>query len=334
MAEPLANPLPQLIQDFFQQWLLAQRRLSQATLASYRDTLRLLLNFATQKNARPASQQRLEDLDAPFILQFLDHLETHRGNQIRTRNARLAAIHSLMRYCAQKEPAALAVSARVLAIPSKRFERPLLGYLGLEQVQAILQAPNAQAWNGRRDRLLFALLYSTGARVSEILALNQQDVSWQSGASVCLHGKGRKARQIPLLKTVALQLRHWLKEQPEQPLTPVFTNRRGQRLTRFGVNHRLRLAVQQAIPSCPSLKDRGISPHTFRHTCAMHLLQQGTDLASIALLLGHATCSTTHHYVEADLKLKEKTLRKLPALNLKPGAFRPTDRILAFLETL
>jgi integrase/recombinase XerD len=334
MSEPLPNPLPQLIQDFFQQWLRAQRRLSQATLASYRDTVRLLLNFATQKNGRPASQQRLEDLDAPFILEFLDHLEAQRGNQIRTRNARLAAIHSLMRYCAQKEPGALAVSARVLAIPSKRFERPLLGYLGLPEVQGILQAPNPQTWNSRRDRLLFALLYCTGARVSEIVALNQHDVSWQNGGWICLHGKGRKERQIPLVKSVALQLKEWLKDQPEQPLAPVFTNHRGQRLTRFGVRHRLRLAIQQAIQSCPSLKDRAISPHTFRHTCAMHLLQEGTDLVSIALLLGHATCSTTHHYVEADLKLKQKTLEKLPPLQLKPGDFKPTDRILAFLETL
>jgi len=210
----------------------------------------------------------------------------------------------------------------------------VISAFGLPEVQGILQAPNAQTWNGRRDRLLFALLYCTGARISEMVALNQQDISWQNGGWICLHGKGRKERQIPLLKSVALQLKEWLKDQPEQPLAPVFTNHRGQRLTRFGARHRLRLAIQQALQSCPSLKDRAISPHTFRHTCAMHLLQEGTDLVSIALLLGHATCSTTHHYIEADLKLKQKTLEKLPPLQLKLGDFKPTDRILAFLETL
>jgi len=334
LSNPTPNPLRQLIRDFFQQWLRSQRHLSPATIASYRDSLRLLLNFVTQKNGRPASQQRLEDLDAPVILQFLDHLESSRGNQIRTRNSRLAAVHSLMRYCAQQNPEALAVSARVLAIPSKRFERPLLGYLSLEELQAIVQAPPQGEWSGRRDRLLFALLYATGARVSEIVALNQQDVCWQEGTWLCLHGKGRKERQVPLLKTLAHQLKVWLKEQPQQPTAPLFTNARGQRLTRFGVNHRLQLAVQLARQNCPALQDRSISPHTFRHTCAMHLLQAGVDLASIALLLGHASSSTTHLYVEADLKMKRITLEKLPLLNLKPGTFKPTDQVLAFLAAL
>jgi site-specific recombinase XerD len=240
-----------------------------------------------------------------------------------------------MRYCAQQHPEALAVSARVLAIPSKRFERPLLGYLSLHEVQAIVQAPPEGTWTGRRDRLLLALLYATGARVSEIVALNHQDVCWSEGPCLRLHGKGRKQRQVPLLKSVARQLKGWLKEQPPAaPEAPLFINSRGQRLTRFGVNHRLQLALQQACHSCPTLKDRSISPHTFRHTCAMHLLQAGTDLASIALLLGHASSSTTHHYVEADLTMKRKTLGKLPLSDLQPGAFKPTDPMLAFLATL
>lgn len=334
MSNPAPNLLPQLIRDFFHQWLRSQRRLSAATIASYRDSVRLLLNFVSQKNGRAASQQRLEDLDAPVILQFLDHIETERGNQIRTRNSRLAAVHSLLRYCAQQSPEALAVSARVLAIPSKRFERPLLGYLSVEELQAVVQAPNPGTWSGCRDRLLLALLYATGARVSEIVALNQQDVHWLDGAWVCLHGKGRKERQVPLQKSVAHQLKDWVKEQPDQPAAPLFRNTRGERLTRFGVNHRLQLAVQQARLNCPALQDRSISPHTFRHTCAMHLLQAGTDLASIALLLGHASSSTTHLYVEADLSMKRKTLEKLPLMDLKPGTFKPTDQVLAFLATL
>jgi integrase/recombinase XerD len=329
-----ANPLPQLIRDFFQQWLRSQRRLSPATIASYRDGVRLLLNFVTQINGRPASQQRFEDVDAPVILQFLDHLESDRGNQIRTRNARWAALQALMRYCAQQSPESLAVSGRVLAIPSKRFERPLLGYLCLEELQAVVQAPAEQTWSGRRDRLLFALLYETGARVSEILALNQHDVHWSEGAWLCLHGKGRKERQVPLLKPVARQLKVWLRAQPAAPAAPLFTNTRGQRLTRFGVYHRLQLALQQARQSCPALQGRSISPHTFRHTCAMHLLQGGTALPGIALFLGHASTSTTHLYVEADLKMKRKTLEKLPLMDLRPGTFKPTDPVLAFLQSL
>ena len=326
--------LAPLLERFFMQRLMQQRQASPHTISSYRDTFRQFLKFVQQRLHKPPTRLNLEDIDAPLIVAFLDELEKHQGVSVRTRNLRLAAIHSFFHYAALETPAHSAQIQSVLAIPSKRFERPLLGYLSLEELQAIVQAPPQGTWSGRRDRLLFALLYATGARVSEIVALNQQDLHWQEGTWLCLHGKGRKERQVPLLNALAHQLKVWLKEQPQQPTAALFTNARGQRLTRFGVNHRLLLTVQQARQNCPALQDRSISPHTFRHTCAMHLLQAGVDLASIALLLGHASSSTTHLYVEADLKMKRTTLEKLPLLNLKPGTFKPTDQVLAFLATL
>jgi len=334
MSKASALTLPQLIHDFFCQRLCAQRHLSPATVASYRDTFCLLLDFASQQSGRTHSQLQLDDLAAPLVLKFLDHLETQRHNSARTRNARLAAIHAFMRYVAQQEPTALALSSRVLAIPNKRFERPLLGYLSVEQAQAILQAPNQGTWNGRRDSLLLGLLYQTGARVSEIVALNRQDVHLETVSFVQLQGKGRKQRQVLLHKATAARLKDWLAQLPAEPLTPIFTNYCGQRLSRFGVIQRLRLAVAKALPACPSLRGRRISPHTFRHTTAMHLLQKGVDLAAIALWLGHESMATTHQYVEADLNMKKKTLAKLQTPKSPWSRYKPPGQTMAFLRSL
>jgi site-specific recombinase XerD len=334
MPNPSALTLAQLIHDFFCQRLCSQRRLSPATVASYRDTFCLLLDFAARRTGHPHPQLQLEDLAAPLILQFLDHLEVQRRNTVRTRNARLAAIHAFMRYVAQQEPTALALSSRVLAIPYKRFDRPLLGYLSVQETQALLQAPDRSTWSGQRDGVLLELLYQTGARVSEIVALNRQDVHLEATSFLQLQGKGRKQRQVLLTKASAARLKDWLAQLLAEPLTPLFANYCGHRLSRFGVVQRLRLTVQKALPACPSLKGRKISPHTLRHTTAMHLLQNGVDFAAIALWLGHESMATTHQYVEADLDLKKKTLAKLAPPNCKRSRYKPSDQTMAFLRSL
>jgi integrase/recombinase XerD len=334
MNKPTANPLPGLVQNFFVQHLVAERQLSPCTVASYRDTFRLLLGYFQAQNHRGASEQRLEDWDAPHILNFLEHLEKQRRCCARSRNARLAAIHCFMRFVSQREPRFLALAGRVLAIPNKRHARPLLGYLTATQVQAILEAPAPDTFSGRRDRLLFQLLYNTGARVSEIVALNRQDLLPNTCQTVTLHGKGRKERTVPLWPKTARHMRQWLDQLPPEPSAPVFTNRMGDRLSRFGIEKRLAEAAQKASLVCPSLHGRRVSPHVLRHTTAMHLLQAGVDITAIALWLGHESPLTTHQYIEADLEMKKKTLNRLKQPKGKPATFKPRDALLAFLETL
>jgi integrase/recombinase XerD len=334
MTKVLANPLSGLLQKFFIQHLMAERQLSPCTVASYRDTFRLLLAYLQQQTHRSASQQSLEDWDAPAILDFLEHLEKHRHCCARSRNARLAAIHCFMRYVGQQEPKFLALAARVLAIANKRYTRPVLGYLTAKEVQALLETPAPDTLSGRRDRLLFQIFYNTGARVSEIVALNRQDVLPGTCQALKLHGKGRKERTLPLWPKTSQQLRHWLDQLPSEPSTPLFANRFGNRLSRFGIQKRLAQAARKAALACPSLSGHLVSPHVLRHTTAMHLLQAGVDITSIALWLGHESPLTTHQYLQADLEMKKKTLNHLTPPKAKPITFKPTDRLLAFLESL
>jgi integrase/recombinase XerD len=325
---------PTLLQDFFLRRLVAQRAASAQTIASYRDAFELLLRFLGQDTGRSPSALTLNDLDAPTILAFLDHLELKRGNSARTRNLRLTAIRSFMRYASVRDPAALPVAQRVLAIPTKRFDRPLLSFLTREEVHAILDAPDRSTFSGQRDAVLFATFYNTGARVSELTGLRIGDVLLDRQSALRLQGKGRKERVVPLWKSTAAQLRAWLPHLGRGSDCPVFPNRAGRQLSRSGVEHRLRLAVHKAAKNCPSLASRRISPHTLRHTTAMHLLQSGVDITVIALWLGHENPATTHLYIEADLEMKEAALRKIEDPSPKPLRFRPSDRLLAFLETL
>jgi integrase/recombinase XerD len=334
MPKPQTNPLPGLVQNFFLDHLISQRCLSPCTVASYRDTFRLLFEYQQTRTGRIPAHQTLEDWDAPPILGFLDHLEKERDCCPRTRNARLAAIHCFMRYVSHQKPEFLALANRVLAIPSKRYSRTLVSYLTAEQIQAILEAPDSNTQSGRRDRILLQVLYNTGARVSEIVSLNRESVFPETCKTITLHGKGRKERTLPLWPKTASQLRQWLKEIPAEANTPLFTNRFGARLSRFGIEKRLDEAVAQAVHVCPSLRKRRVSPHVFRHTTAMHLLQSGLDLAAIALWLGHESPVTTHQYLEADLEMKKKILSHLPSPKIKPVLFRPKDELLAFLEAL
>ena len=331
---PAAISFPVLVQDFFLRRLVEQRGASARTIESYRDAFELLFAFTAQHIGKQPSALSLTDLDTPLVLDFLDHLESERGNGARTRNARLAAIHSFMRYVSVRDPACLPIAQRVLAIPTKRFDRPVLGFLTREEVAAILDAPDRSTWSGHRDAVLLATAYNTGARVSEITGLCVSNVLLDRQSAVHLHGKGRKERVIPLWKSTASELRSWLKRNTPGPAAPVFPNRTGTPLSRSGVRDRLERTVAVAAERCPSLQGRPVSPHTLRHSCAMHLLQSGTDLTVIALWLGHTNPATTHQYLEADLATKEAALRRLTDPTPATSRFQPGDRLLAFLDTL
>ncbi len=325
---------PALLQAFFQQRLVAQRGASAQTIASYRDAFELFLRYAEVRTGRPPTALTIADLDAPLILAFLDHLEAKRGNSPRTRNLRLTAIRSFMRYVSIRDPASLPIAQRVLALPTKRFDRPVLGFLSREEIDALLAAPDRASFSGQRDAVLFATLYNTGARVSEMTGLRVGDVLLDRECALRLHGKGRKERVVPLWRSTAAQLRAWLPRIGRGPDAPVFPNRVGGRLSRSGVEDRLRRALATAARRCPSLATRRISPHTLRHTTAMHLLQSGVDITVIAMWLGHEDSATTHLYVEADLAMKEAALRRVEDPSPRPLRFRARDRLLAFLDAL
>jgi integrase/recombinase XerD len=326
--------LAAVLQAFFLERLVAQRNASPQTVAAYRDSFRLLLQFAQQHVGKAPERLELTDLDAPMVLAFLDHLERKRRNTIRSRNARLAAIRSFAHFAALNDPTALQSLQGVLAIPMKRFDRPLLGFLSKCEIQAILNAPPSDRWSGQRDRIMFATLYNTGARVSELTGIRVADVLLDGSACVHLHGKGRKDRSVPLWRTTTTQLRRWLPRIDSRPDRPLFPSTRGGRLARPAVTARLRLAVQRAAGPCPSLANRRVSPHCVRHSTAMHMLQAGVDITVIALWLGHENPATTHMYVEADLEMKERALQAVQPPHIKQTRYRPTDRLLAFLQAL
>lgn len=335
MTPAPAPSFPTLVQDFFCQRLMAQGNASPRTVISYRDTFRLLLRYCEEKTGTSAALLTLGHLTASLILGFLDHLEKTRGNSVRSRNARLAAIRSFFHYAAHRDPISLPLIGQVLAIPMKRFDRPLLDFLSREEVEAVLRAPDPCTWSGCRDQVMLATLYNTGARVSEIVGLRVMDAQIDGHASLRIRGKGRKQREVPLWRSTLARLKAWVARNDGRPEAPLFPNRDGMPLSRFGVVKRLRAAARVAAEQCPALRDRHISPHTLRHTTAMHLLQSGVDITVIALWLGHESPATTHLYVEADLSMKQRALDRLPAPpGGRPRRFRPSDRLLAFLEAL
>ena len=325
---------PALLQAFFTERLLQQRSASPHTVAAYRNSFRLLLRFATVRLGTSPSELVLANLDAALIGEFLDHLEHERGNSPRTRNARLAAIHAFFRYVALTEPAHALQCQRVLAIPSKRFERRLVEFLTEEEAAALVEAPDSSTWLGRRDRALLLLAVRTGLRVAEITALRREDVVLGRGAHVRCQGKGRKLRCTPLGHDVAKVLVAWLDETAASPEQPAFPSSRGGHLSADAVEHLVARNVAAARPSCPSLADRRITPHALRHTAAMRLLQAGVDRSVIALWLGHESIETTQVYLHADLALKEKALARTRPLGMPPGRYRPDDALLEFLEAL
>jgi site-specific recombinase XerD len=323
-----------LLQRFFTERLIQQKNASPKTVSSYRDTFRLFLQFAQRRLRKPCTRIELTDLDTSLVSAFLDHLEADRHNTIRSRNTRFAALRSFFKYAGLMAPTALGTIRGVMAMPMKRFERRLVGYFSREEVEALLNAPNPATWCGQRDRVLLATLYNTGARVSELICMRVGDVVLDRGPSVCIHGKGRKERTVPLWPRTAKQIRFWLRQNPLPRDRPLFPNRTGGPMTRTGVTDRLKLAATTAARRCPQLKKRPISPHVVRHSTAMHMLQSGVDITVIALWLGHESPATTHMYVEADLNMKERALKTLQAPSVKTRRFQPTDQLLAFLEGL
>ncbi|MCK9908051.1 site-specific integrase [Microbacteriaceae bacterium K1510] len=331
-----ASPsFPTLLQRFFVDHLRQQRAVSPHTIAAYRDTFRLFLHFAHCRSGKAPTNLCLSDLDADVILAFLDHLERDRKSSVRSRNARLSAIRAFLKYAAHEDITALATIERCLAIPQKRHDKPVLGFLSRPEMDAIIAAPDPATWAGRRDQALFSLLYNTGARVSEAINLKVRDVVLDTAPVAHLHGKGRKRRSVPLWKSTAATLRHWLRHLPDaSPQAHLFPNSAGGRLSRSSAAQRLALAVETAAKGFPKLLKRNISPHTIRHTTAMHLLQSGVDITVISLWLGHEDPSTTHLYLEADLAMKEEALSRLEPLSATPMRYRPPDRLLAFLQAL
>lgn len=323
-----------LIRDFFCERLLNQQNVSPHTVSAYRDTFRLLLAFLQKRRRKPPAKLSLDDLDAPTVLAFLDYLEQQRGNCVRTRNARLAAIRSFIAYASARDPAALPLAQRVLAIPQKRFNRRLLGYLTRPEAEAVVNAPDQTQWSGRRDRAMLLVMYNSGVRVSEAIGLHRRDLHLGSSSHIHVHGKGRKDRRIPLWKSTALVLTEWLAETAATEDKPLFPNRHGQALSRSGVEDRLYQAVLRAAEGCPSLRVKNISPHTLRHTTAMHMLQADVDVELIALWLGHESSETTHQYVEADLEMKRRVLDRIEDLPIGTQHRKKPDELLDFLDRL
>ena len=324
-----------LVQAYFAEYLTQQRALSAQTIAAYRDGFVLFLGFVESRLGKSPNAITLADITPDMIIAFLDHLERQRHNSVRSRNARLAALRSFLKFAAHRDVASLQVIERALGVPVKRFERPMFGYLSREEMLAVIGTPD-ESWLSQRDHILFLLMYNTGARVSEIIGLKVGDVVLDAAAAcVHLHGKGRKQRSVPLWHSTVKAVRAWLRVNPGvQPASLLLPSRNDHVMTRTNVALRLALAVRRATDSCPALAKRRVSPHTIRHTTAMHLLQAGVDISVIALWLGHESPLTTHHYVEADLTMKERALSKLHEPEAKIQRYRAPDSLINFLKSL
>jgi len=323
-----------LLEAFFTDRLQRQRGASPHTIAAYRDTFRLLLRFVQDRLGKPPSALLLAEIDAPLVGAFLDHLEKQRGNSARTRNARLAAIHSFFRFVALEEPGHAGTCQRVLAIPSKRAERRLITSLTRPEIDALLAAPDRTTWLGRRDHALLFLSIQTGLRVSELTGLRCSDIVLSRGAHVCCHGKGRKDRCTPLTRDGVAVLRAWLTERAGDADAPAFPSRLGTTLSRDAVERLVAKHAAQAAERCPTLCRKRVTPHVLRHTTAVTLLQAGNDRAVIALWLGHESIETTQMYLDADLSTKERALARTAPLRAGPGRFRAEDTLLTFLNGL
>jgi integrase/recombinase XerD len=322
------------LQAFFTGRLMSQRHASPDTIAAYRDTFRLLLQYAADRTGTPPCRLDFNDLDAPLVGAFLAHLERDRHNSPRTRNNRLAAIHSLFSYAARLYPEHAASIGRVLAIPAKRFERNLVTFLTKPEADALLAACHRTTWTGRRDHALLLLAIQTGLRISELTALTLADVTLGVGASVHTVGKGRKERRTPLLPLTVNVLKVWLAERGGLGADPLFPTVTGHVLSRDALEHRLAVHVATASATCPSLRAKTITVHTLRHTAAMRLLESGVDVTVIALWLGHEQISTTNIYLHADMTQKERAIARVTPPSTKPGRYLASDSILTFLDTL
>jgi site-specific recombinase XerD len=326
--------LAPLLESFFTKRLMQQRQASPYTISSYRDTFRQFLKFAEQQLHKAPSGLNFEEIDEPLITAFLGHLEKHQGVGIRTRNLRLAAVHSFFRFAAFEAPTHSAQIQRVLAIPSKRFTRTLVQFLTRAEVEALLAAPDQRTWSGRRDHALILLAVQTGLRLSEVTGLKREDIILGAGAHARVIGKGRKERCTPISRSTLAVLKAWLREPQRGDGQVLFPSAKGERLSVHGVQYILDKHRVTAAKVCPSLKPKRVTIHRLRHTMAMDLLEAGVDRSVIALWLGHESIETTQIYLEATLAMKEKALAKTSPLHGRLGRFKPGDRLLAFLNNL
>lgn len=329
------NSLAPTLQAFFTERLMRQCHASPHTVAAYRDSFRLLFAYLAETTGKAPARLEWTDLDATAIGGFLHHLEVKRGNSVRTRNARLSAIHSFFQFAALHHPEHAELIQRVLAIPEKRYHSAVVTYLTRREVEALLASPDRTTWAGQRDHALMLLAVQTGLRVSELAGLRGEDITLGSGAHVRCYGKGRKERCTPLTKETANVLRAWLRTRGGQAQDALFPSRGStHQVSRSAIGRLVAKHASAASERCPSLVGKHPTPHTLRHTCAMQLLESGVDLATIALWLGHASLQSTNIYVHADMALKERALARTTPANVRPGRFRPTDKLLAFLQSL
>lgn len=334
LTSPISPTFATLLEEFFGPYTLQQRSLSPRTIASYRDTFVLMLKYAKTDRSLPAHKFRITDLSAQFLADFLEHLETQRNNSARSRNVRLAAIRAYLKFAARRDLPNIASIEQALAVPMKRFDRQMVGFLPRELMLAVIDTAT-DTWIGQRDRLMLTLMFNTGARVSEITGLRASDVIIGPSSSIRLNGKGRKLRSLPLWKTTAKAVQQWLKVNPQiNNDSPLLPTKAGTCMTRANVTRRLAVAVNAAAIKHPQLNAQRVSPHTIRHTTAMCLLQSGSDPCEIALWLGHESPSTTHMYVEADLAMKEKALARLEEPIIKQTRYKPPKGVMEFLQSL
>ncbi len=326
--------LPALVQKFFTDKLYTQMEASPHTIASYRDTFRLLLNFASEKTGLSPTALCVHNLNADMIGIFLDDIENARNNSARSRNTRLSAIRSFFRFVAIHEPAYMLHCQKILSIPGKRYVRCNIEFLNTEETQALLNAPDCSKWIGRRDHAILNIALQTGLRASELISLQCGDVEVETGAHVRCEGKGRKRRATPLRPETVIVMKNWLKERGGFSKDPLFPTLRGDKMSRDALEHLVKRHIKTASRFCPSLIGKRISPHVLRHTTAMNMLHHGIDQTVIALWLGHESLETTQVYIHADMKIKEKALAKMSIPSTKPNRYKPDDKLLSFLESL
>ena len=337
MGDVIMKPTPNfapLLERFFAQRLIAQRHVSSNTIASYRDTFHLLLEFVQSRLNKSPSRLALSDIDATVICAFLDHLEQSRGISVRTRNLRLTAIRSFFNYAAYEEPENSGLIQQVLAIPSKRYDRRLIDFLTRNEIDALLGAPNSETWDGRRDHAFLFMALQTGLRLSEMTGLKREDIELGKCPYVRCMGKGRKERSTPFTPQTVNVLKAWLKEPIRGDGAFLFPNLQGGRMSADAVQHLVAKHVATASLQCTTLKEKRVSPHVLRHTCAMELLQSGIEPTVIALYLGHESVKTTQIYLDANLAIKESALTKMIPIDGVPGRFQPSDQLLQFLKSL
>ena len=334
MTGTVPTPLAPLVQRFFSERLAGQLGASANTIASYRDTFRLLLGFAGPRCGKAPTDMDVSDIDVDLVAEFLEHLETERGNCVKSRNVRLAAIRSFFGHVAVNEPQVLHHCRKILQLPSKRHDRTAVTWLTEDEIKALANAPDLATWYGRRDRALLVLAAQTGLRVSELTGLRIRDVKLGSGAHVRCHGKGRKDRATPLRSETAEVLEAWIDEQGKVDNAPLFPSNRGGPLSRDAVERLVARHCRAASETCSSLRNKRVTPHSLRHGAAMALLHDGVSRTVIALWLGHESAETTQVYLHADLRLKERAMERTRPFGVRPGRFKPDDVLLSFLKSL